>query len=922
MKSKQIGLTEYNDAILSIYGANPVATLKKAKGATTTAPDLKKDPQKKKQPKTGTLLKETLRLRNTAVLNLKLAKKIQKYEKQRLTGLKTLLDKDETSEQKGNASEEERNSKKKLKPKTKIPFSARLLRAIKQLLKKGFKKLWKKLIPKGIRKRLRLLRKRISRFRRAVRVNLKRQWRKFTKPFRQLRRKFIDPIKRRFQRFQRANQIRGQRFRRNLTKPFRQATRFVEGVVRDPRKALDSARKIGSEKLQQGRRFVSEGLDNLRSRGTKLFNQGTGAASKFKDRIFGGFRALGDRLSPLAKKSKEVVTKVINVAKDPETYKKIANQFQEKIGKPIAELGGKAKGILTEALEKLWNHPKVQKLAKSQISAKVLKKLGTKGGGKLLLKLIPGLNIGIAVWDMVNYVIKGDMEGAIIALGEAIPFAGWGFVALNLTRELFPEWYAQNIRKNLTGVESKEELNKGLTEGAAELGAYSEGGIVPAQPQLVIVGEGGEQEYIIPESKLAYFLGSDAAIDFLNFGGSQVVSTVSEYLKKLGIGGEAKSKIGEFKDADKLPKEGSTNNVKGIKPFGSSIKDISDKIIKFIVESFEKLVEPLKKIVGWIKKNVLDNPLVKGARGLVGAIGSHIFGGNRANAATLPPSLNMNSSGVVGGATNGKFGQISSGYGDTDGQDTGVDIELYGSEGKIGRKYGYQSEQGPYGGRGVEIAFPYELTYNEFVPGGRNKGARSVTSQGSTNREVKGQGQGGFGYIGSYTFTDENGRRYEIMMGHGDRPFNQFKEGEKLPPGTVLGYQGATGSSDDGAGGLYDHITFHVNAMDGGNADKVIRQFTEALISGRSKKATEQLRASQAQTPVTSPINKNDAVGEDPNSQAEENMFLQMMSRRLAAQNNPGQQPSVLPVPIPLPGAGNMTLFNTPAWGNASVVGN
>ena len=52
MKSKQLGLTEYNDAILSIYGANPVANLKGAKGKTT-APDLKKDPKKEKsKPKT------------------------------------------------------------------------------------------------------------------------------------------------------------------------------------------------------------------------------------------------------------------------------------------------------------------------------------------------------------------------------------------------------------------------------------------------------------------------------------------------------------------------------------------------------------------------------------------------------------------------------------------------------------------------------------------------------------------------------------------------------------------------------------------------------------------------------------------------------------------------------------------------------
>ena len=223
------------------------------------------------------------------------------------------------------------------------------------------------------------------------------------------------------------------------------------------------------------------------------------------------------------------------------------------------------------------------------------------------------------------------------------------------------------------------------------------------------------------------------------------------------------------------------------------------------------------------------------------------------------------SSGRSGGSTNGKFGQISSGYGDKDGQDTGVDIELYGPGGKIGKKYGNNSKQGPYGGRGVPISFPYELTYNERIPGGRNAGATSVTHQGTTKRVVKGQGPSGFGYLGSYTYTDENGNRFEIMMGHGDSPFKKFKEGEKIPPGTVLGYQGATGSSDDGAGGLYDHITFHVNAMDGGSPNKVIRQFTNSLISGKGAQIQQKPKPkkvtptpTETKIPGITPPQKND----------------------------------------------------------------
>ena len=177
-------------------------------------------------------------------------------------------------------------------------------------------------------------------------------------------------------------------------------------------------------------------------------------------------------------------------------------------------------------------------------------------------------------------------------------------------------------------------------------------------------------------------------------------------------------------------------------------------------------------------------------------------------------------------------GQISgNGYEDTDGQETGVNIELFGPQGLTGKTADHQSETGAYGGRGVPISFPYELTFNEFVPGGRNAGGRAITTQGSTDRVVKGTAPGGFGHIGSYTYTDENGDQYEIMLAHGDQPFNAFNEGQTIPAGTVLGYQGASGSSDDGAGGGYDHISFHVNSYGNGDPNRIIRQFTESLIN-------------------------------------------------------------------------------------------
>ena len=179
-----------------------------------------------------------------------------------------------------------------------------------------------------------------------------------------------------------------------------------------------------------------------------------------------------------------------------------------------------------------------------------------------------------------------------------------------------------------------------------------------------------------------------------------------------------------------------------------------------------------------------------------------------------------------------KSGQISgNGYGDLDGQDTGVNIELYGPQGRTGKTSGHQSATGSYGGRGVPISFPYELTYNETIPGGRNAGQKALTTQGSTDRVVKGTAPGGFGHVGSYTYTDKNGDQYEIMMAHGDKPFNSFNEGQTIPAGTVLGYQGASGSSDDGAGGGYDHISLHVNSYGNGDPNRIIREFTNSLLN-------------------------------------------------------------------------------------------
>ena len=86
---KKIGLSNYNDLILDLYDANPIANLgadysKKLKLPESSA-------GKSEKPKSTTLVKETLRLRNTALLNVKLKQKIFKWEKERFSQLKPYL---------------------------------------------------------------------------------------------------------------------------------------------------------------------------------------------------------------------------------------------------------------------------------------------------------------------------------------------------------------------------------------------------------------------------------------------------------------------------------------------------------------------------------------------------------------------------------------------------------------------------------------------------------------------------------------------------------------------------------------------------------------------------------------------------------------------------------------------------------------
>jgi flagellum-specific peptidoglycan hydrolase FlgJ/muramidase (phage lysozyme) len=189
---------------------------------------------------------------------------------------------------------------------------------------------------------------------------------------------------------------------------------------------------------------------------------------------------------------------------------------------------------------------------------------------------------------------------------------------------------------------------------------------------------------------------------------------------------------------------------------------------------------------------------------------------------------------IAGSTKDKRYGRL--GIPNTDGQDTGADLELFGKRGEIGKTFGDNDKQGPYGNRGVEISFPYELIYLDKIPGGRNAGRKSMDVDGTQRRVYKGaEGSAGFGNVGSYFYKDpRTGKMFEVMMGHGNKP--------KIPAGTVVGWQGASGSSDSMQGGVYDHVSFHVNAVDGGDPGPIFNKFVNSLLSGEGAKVTAQRR--------------------------------------------------------------------------------
>ena len=145
--------------------------------------------------------------------------------------------------------------------------------------------------------------------------------------------------------------------------------------------------------------------------------------------------------------------------------------------------------------------------------------------------------------------------------------------------------------------------------------------------------------------------------------------------------------------------------------------------------------------------------------------------------------------------------------GDADGQDTGLNMTLAG-------------------GIGTPIYAPRDLIYKEIG----TDGMPAVGLQGNPNVVESQQGHG-FGYYGAY-FFEEGGKEYEVLLGHfKDLPYKGQNDGDIIPAGTLLGYQGASGNTDSGVygGPAYPHISLHVNGIGFKAGNEVLVDFAKSL---------------------------------------------------------------------------------------------
>lgn len=448
LKTKKLGTRKYNDLVLSLYNAKTAVF-----GTHPSEPEGMDTDEGDGEGSGGdinSVEKESKRLRDTAILLWKQSKLQFTYEVKRFGGLSIL---------KGDTGG---------KP---IPSEMRRRWKKKKELEKG----------SGIKGGLiaRLLRKLLGK-----------TWLKIKRLLKRIVGKRGIKLVRRLRRILRKWRVVGKRLRRNLLKPFRQSSRFIKSL---PGKTA-SLLKRGAIGAWRGGKNLGK---NIWKNTEGARNQAGDFLKRKKADIGNFFQKKGDDLGDFAKRNKDKLF---------DWGKKQAGEGMDLVKAGARNADKFFKNLKPkQVLKKIADTPLLKRLAK----------VAAKGGARS----VPVASAALAVNDIEKYRRMGGVKGwigmtlasmdmagdvgtlatapaAATGVGAAVPaisqvisqIGGWGLTAFEL---------GQVLLGGDPDVGGDGKKHKGLF--------FKDGGKV-VKPQLALVGEGNESEYIVPQSRLGWFV--------------------------------------------------------------------------------------------------------------------------------------------------------------------------------------------------------------------------------------------------------------------------------------------------------------------------------------------------------------------------------------------------------------------------------
>jgi murein DD-endopeptidase MepM/ murein hydrolase activator NlpD len=585
MNSKQLGLQEYNDIVLSMYDANPIVNISESIKKTEELANPEPEERKPKKVGSNLLRKETYKLKLAAVANFKLTKRIFSYEKRRLKQLTVDFGKIKSAKGK----EIEGNEGKKRKKKKDQDQSIRgWFRKLIQDFIKNLKNKLKDSLKKFLKRRYIRNYKKLSPKQRA-RVRA--------------RKKFFDRQKAKYNKFRKRGGLKGFASRR--------------------------LKRLGTSIV--GKRNAAR---------LRLFRQTGGVKGVARRAFFGATRSLVST----AKSAKGIAGIAFDTIRGPgaKVATTAATEVASKAGRGV--IVQTARNALVGTLGK-GGTKQLLKFAKNYISP-LLKKIPVIG---TLIDF--ALNVFVFKESLGKSAFKAISAGLMAwlggAIGSIIPVAGTvvgaalgGWAGDALGGMLYDSIFGG-------GVNAEESPPSDKDASQLELNQFSEGGKVPAKPQLVLVGEGGEEEFIIPKSKLSWFLGSDAATNAVNDSIGQLAGAVQGYLKDTGLFGIASGVLPGLAVAKTVAKKTVRTGLRAIRSISAS--EVIDKIVTFITDAFGKIRDWIGKFVPDLKN--LSEPLKIALSAAASAIGGPLVPlvnfmlGGSARAATTPPQAPLTGGG-------------------------------------------------------------------------------------------------------------------------------------------------------------------------------------------------------------------------------------------------------------------------------------